>query len=107
MFSKTVFLLVFIPTHSFLTLLAVQRLYNPPSPGFLAALWKTFAIALASPVLLPLILLDPDGDKLPKWLQWLSFPFNSLVWAGAILLAAGVMKWLWMKWYVSEKNQGV
>jgi hypothetical protein len=89
--GRLLFLLLFIPAHSFVTLLAVQWAFNPP-PGVPGMLWKGVALTVASPVILPLMMFDPDGDRLPRWVQWLSLPVNSLVWGLAILLVVSLIE---------------
>ncbi|MBI2927825.1 MAG: hypothetical protein HYY24_19205 [Verrucomicrobia bacterium] len=89
--TKALFLILFIPVHSLVTLLVLQRMFNPP-PGGGSIFFKIFSVGLASPVLLPLVAFDPDGDRLPRWLQVASFPLNSLVWALALLMLFSVAK---------------
>ena len=53
---------------------------------------RAVLFVLASPVLLPCIMMDPDGGRFPKWFQISSFFVNSLVWAVLILLIVAVIK---------------
>jgi hypothetical protein len=90
---RALFIVLFVPLHSFLSVLLLQRAYNPPAGGT-SVLFHALLVTITGPVLLPLVLFDPDGDRLPRWLQVLSVPFNSLVWAaGLLLLVALVQKW--------------
>ena len=89
--TKALFLSLFIPVHSLVTLLVLQRMFNPP-PGGGSILFKIFSVGLASPVLLPLVMFDPDGDRLPRWLQVISVPLNSLVWGLGLLILIGIAK---------------
>ena len=59
-----------------------------------ASACKAIGVVLACPVLLPCLMLDPDGDRFPKWFQVSSFFLNGLVWAFLILLAAIFIKHL-------------
>lgn len=50
------------------------------------------AFAVPMRTKLPFLLFDPDGERLPKWVQFISVPLNSLVWGMAILLVAGLIE---------------
>ena len=89
--TKALFLILFIPLHSFLTLVMLQRMFNPPLGG-LSSLFKVVFALLTSPIILPLLMFGPDGDRLPKWFQLLSVPLNSLVWGLGLLLLFAVVK---------------
>jgi hypothetical protein len=89
--TKLLFLLLFVPLHSFLSLTLLQQGFNPP-PGGHSALFRCFSVVVLAPVLLPLVMFDPDGDRLPKWFQYLSVPLNSLVWGLGVLLLLGLIK---------------
>lgn len=91
---KILFLILFVPAHSALTLVALQPLFNPPPPGLAATAWHVARVVLTSPLVLPLMMLDPDGERFPRWLQWLSLPLNSLVWGLAILAACAAIRWV-------------
>lgn len=89
--TKLLFLLVFVPVHALLSLNALHYAFNPPSGGH-SALSKLWVPTITSPVLLPLVMYDPDGERLPEWIQFVSVPLNSLVWGIAFLLAFGLIK---------------
>ena len=89
--AKALFLILFVPLHSLLTFVVVQRAFNPPAEGS-SLLFKSFLVLITSPILLPLLMFDPDGDRLPRWLQMLSVPFNSLVCGLLLLLAFAVLR---------------
>ena len=91
--TKLLFLLFFVPVHSFLSLTVLQRGFNPP-PGGNSAFFQFFSTVIMSPLLLPLVMFDPDGERLPKWIQFVSVPLNSLVWGiGLLLLVYVVKRW--------------
>ncbi len=89
--TKLLFLLLFVPAHAFASLAVLQHGFNPP-PGGHSALFRMASAVMASPILVPLVMFDPDGERLPKWIQLVSVPLNSLVWGIAILLVAGLIK---------------
>ena len=89
--TKLLFLLLFVPVHAFLSLLALQHTFNPPAGGH-SALFRFFSAVITAPVLLPLVMFDPDGERLPKWIQFGSVPLNSLVWGIGLLLMVYVIK---------------
>jgi hypothetical protein len=89
--TKLLVLLFFVPVHVFLSLTVLQRGFNPP-PGGNSAFFQFFSAAIMSPLLLPLVMFDPDGERLPKWIQFVSVPLNSLVWGIGLLLLVYVMK---------------
>lgn len=45
-----------------------------------------FCGLISAPLLLPLVMSDPDSEELPIWLQIVSVPLNSLIWGGAVLV---------------------
>jgi hypothetical protein len=55
------------------------------------------AVLLSLPALLPMMMLDPDGERFPMWFRHGSVLVNSVVWAVVILLATAGMKRLWSK----------
>jgi hypothetical protein len=87
---KALFLVIFVPAHSALTLLLLGRGFA----GSGGAVERILAIAMTSPVLLPCLLYDPDGDRLPRWFQFASIPLNSLVAGLLLLFAFTVVRWL-------------
>lgn len=89
--TKLLFLVLFVPLHAYLSLLALQRNFNPPPEGH-GPFFQALSIMVTSPLLLPLVIFDPDGERLPKWIQFLSVPLNSLIWAMAVLFAARIIK---------------
>lgn len=89
--AKLLFLLLFVPFHSFLSLAVLGHGFNPP-PGGHSTLFRFLSAVVTAPILLPLVMFDPDGERLPKWLQWLSLPMNSLIWATGVLLLGGLIK---------------
>jgi hypothetical protein len=88
---KALFLVLFVPMHSFVTMFVLQRGFNPPAGGH-GGLFTAFAALITSPVLLPLLMFDPDGERLAMWVQILSVPVNSLVWGIGVLLVLAVVK---------------
>ena len=76
-------LVVFVLTHALLTHTMLLRAFDSQAAG-----WRVAAATLSMPLLLPLILSDPDGDRLPRWLQVVSFPLNSAIWAAGIAIIA-------------------
>ncbi len=91
--AKLLFVLLFVPAHAFLSLTLLQRAFNPP-PGGNPALFQFVSAVIMSPLLLPLLMLDPDGERLPKWIQFVSVPLNSLVWGiGLLLLVCVIKRW--------------
>ena len=97
--TKLLFLLVFVPVHAFLSLSALQHTFNPPAGGH-SALFRFFSAVITAPVLLPLVMFDPDGERLPKWIQVVSVPLNSMVWGIGLLLALALIK----RWRVSHER---
>ena len=87
---KALFLVVFVPVHTVVTFLLVARLYSAPSPGSADAILRVAGRIFMLPLLYPLVRFDPDGDRIPLWLQLVSWPLNSLIW-GLVLLAAALM----------------
>lgn len=91
--TKLLFLLLFVPCHSLLSLTVLQHGFNPP-PGGHSTLFRVFSAVITAPVLLPLVMFDPDGEKLSNWLQVVSVPLNSLIWGiGLLLLVAVIKRW--------------
>ncbi len=91
--TKLLLLLFFVPVHAFLSLTVLQRGFNPP-PGGNSVFFQFFSAVIMSPLLLLLAMVDPDGDRLPKWMQFGSVPLNSLVWGiGLLLLVYGIKRW--------------
>ena len=91
--TKLLFLLFFVPVHAFLSLTVLQHGFNPP-PGGHSALFRLLSAVITAPVLLPLVMFDPDGERLPKWIQFVSVPLNSLVWGiGLLLIVALIKRW--------------
>jgi hypothetical protein len=82
--AKVLFLVLFVPLHAWLTLHVLWRAFNPPAGGHSFA-FHVVSVWLAAPLLLPLVVLDPDGERVPRWLQMASLPINSLVAGLAIL----------------------
>ena len=76
---------LFVAAHSVATLGLWQYAHNAPD-GAAAGVARALAVTFALPLLLPLILFDPDGDRLPRWFQVASVPLNSLMWWAAVLL---------------------
>ena len=87
---KVPFLVLFVPVHAALTLFLLGRGFA----GSGGAVERILAVAVTSPVLLPCLLYDPDGDRLPRWFQFASIPLNSLVAGLLLLLAYTVIRWL-------------
>jgi hypothetical protein len=93
MAAKLLFLVIFVPIHSALSINMLHLAFNPPSGG-LSALHKFFLVVITSPVLLPLVMSDPDGDRIPRLFQFLAYPVNSLVWGiGLLLVFALIKRW--------------
>ncbi len=97
--TKALFLLVFVPVHALLSLSALQHTFNPPTGGH-SALFRFFSAVIIAPLLLPLVMFDPDGERLPKWIQFVSVPLNSLVWAVALLFLVYLSK----RWHASHAH---
>lgn len=93
MTKKITFTITFTLVHAVVTMIVCA---NALGSSFLVSLprsaCKIIGIILACPVLVPCIMLDPDGDSLPKWFQVSSFFLNSLIWAGLILLLIAASK---------------
>ncbi len=62
------------------------------APGGNSVFFQFFSAVIMSPLLLLLVMFDPDGDRLPKWIQFVSVPLNSLVWGIGLLLLVYVIK---------------
>ncbi len=93
--SKLIFAVVFVPGHSLLTVLCVSRWLNYNSvvdPGLGPRLVNLCAQVLSLPLLLPLMWLNPDGDRFPEWFRMASVPANSLLWVVILLFLVGVAK---------------
>lgn len=97
--TKLLFLLFFVPVHAFLSLTVLQRGFNPPSGGN-SAFFQFFSAVIMSPLLLPLVMFDPDEESLPKWIRFLSVPLNSLVWAMGLLFVVYLIK----RWRASHAH---
>lgn len=89
--AKLVFLLCFVPFHGWLSLTMLGHGFNPP-PGGHSALFRFFSAVITSPILLPLVMFDPGGERLPKWLQVVSVPVNSLIWGMGLLLLVSLIR---------------
>ena len=99
--ARLIFLLVYVPIHTGLSLMGLHQAYNPPSGG-LSTFAKCWIVTVTSPILLPLVRYDPDGEKLPEWLQYVSGPLNSLVWGIALLLVYELVR----RWIVKPVRSG-
>ena len=89
--KKLLFLLLFVPAHAWLSLAALQQGFHPPAGGH-SALIRFGSAVITAPILLPLVTFDPDGERLPGWVQIASVPLNSLVWGVLVLLAVGLVR---------------
>lgn len=89
--TRLLFLIIFVPVHTLLSLVVLRYGFNPPSGGH-PGIVKLFSAVITSPVLLPLMMYDPDGEELPKWFRLVSIPLNSLVWGLALLLLGGLIE---------------
>jgi len=96
--AKLLFLVCFVSVHAFLTLTVMHQCYNPPAGGH-SALFKLLAAVTTTPLLLPLVMFDPDGERLPEWVQYISLPLNSLIWGLGLLLAFVLIK----RWRTSRR----
>lgn len=97
--TKLLFLLLSVPVHAFLSFTALQHAFNPP-PGGRSALFRFFVAAIMAPILLPVVMFDPDGERLPRWIQFVSVPLNSLVWGITLLLVVCISK----RWLASHRR---
>jgi hypothetical protein len=94
--KKVTFVVLFVPGHAVVTALMLQRLFTSnAAAGLWPQLANALALLLAMPALFPLIWFDPDGDRLPRWFQAVSFPLNSLVWALMLLLSRAARGRFW------------
>lgn len=89
--TKLLFLSLFVPAHAFLSLEALRHGFNPP-PGGHSAICRGLSALVTAPLLLPLVMFDPDGERVPRSVQLLSLPLNSLIWGMGVLLAHGLVK---------------
>jgi uncharacterized membrane protein len=89
--TKLLLLLLVVPLHAFLSFALLQSAFNPPPGGHSNAFWFSWGI-ISAPLLLPLVMFDPDGKTLPMWLQIASLPLNSLIWGVALLFLVVVVK---------------
>jgi len=92
MLRKVLFVILFVPAHSVLTLVMVQRQFNVHPSDLWSTILSAVGLALMLPVLYPCVLTDPDGEWFPKWFQYASVPLNSLIWAAAALVVYGVIR---------------
>ncbi|UCG56846.1 MAG: hypothetical protein JSU70_18510 [Phycisphaerales bacterium] len=94
MIRKAIFLVLFTPIHGFTTAVMLQRfLYNQSrTPSVIETLCKIVGFLLALPVLYPCILIDPDGEWFPRWLQIASVFVNGFIWGLLVLLVFYVAK---------------
>lgn len=92
--KKIIFTFVFVLVHSSLTIGCVVDWLNFNSV-VQKGLWPQFvnlcAKILSSPLLLPMVIADPDGGRFPKWLAMASLYANSLIWAALVLLVFTVI----------------
>jgi hypothetical protein len=94
---KALFLIVFVPLHSIATFWLVSRFFSSPATGLPDTILRVAGLIFSMPLLYPLICFDPDGGRIPRWLQWLSWPLNSLIWGLVLLAVAAMARWLWEK----------
>jgi len=94
MIKRIVFLVLFTPIHTFATILMVQRFFYNPSrnPGVIETVCKIITFVFTLPVLLPYMLIDPDGERSPRWFQGFLLFFNAFVWALLLLLLFYIVK---------------
>ncbi|UCG57060.1 MAG: hypothetical protein JSU70_19620 [Phycisphaerales bacterium] len=94
MIRKVVFLIVFTPIHTFVTILMVQRFFYNPSrnAGVMEAVCKIITFVFTLPVLFPYMLIDPDGERSARWFQGFLLFFNAFVWALLLLLLFYIVK---------------
>ena len=84
--KELLFLVTFTVGHAFVTL-SLLGVYNARDVGsVLQRLCNLIVIILMCPFMLPLVLLNGDGDRTPQWLQWCALWGDSLLCAVAVLL---------------------
>lgn len=95
MIKRALFAVVFVPVHAVLTVLCVVHWLNWNYVVDMG-LWPRFvnlcARVLSLPLLLPLMMLDPDGERFPMWFRHGSVLVNSLLWAILILFVIAGIK---------------
>jgi hypothetical protein len=90
---KLLFIVVFTVAHAFLTLSMITWGCRHGFGGSLLQRLNSLVVAVfMSPVVLPMVYSDPDGDRIPRWFQWSSYFLNSMIWAVAILLLFTAVK---------------
>jgi hypothetical protein len=89
-----IFLVLFTPIHLCTTIAMVQRFFFNPSRNacVIETVFKYITFAFSLPVLYPCMRIDPDGERLPTWLQYSSIFLNSLIWGLLVLLVFNIVK---------------
>ena len=87
---NVIFTVVFVPAHSKLTILCWAEWRHNVVGAFCAKV-------LSLPLFLPMIMLDPDAARFPKWHPVASVLANSLIWAILILLLIACVRRWWRK----------
>jgi hypothetical protein len=91
--KKSFFVIAFTIGHAYLTLFMISwgRRHRPAS-SVLESLYSSVVAVLMCPVVLPLVFSDPDGDQIPRWIQWSSYFVNGMIWAAAFLILFAIVK---------------
>ena len=94
MIKKIVFLILFTPIHTSVTIRMMQRYFYNPSrdAGVTETVCKIITFILTLPALFPYILFDPDGERSPRWFQGFLLFFNAFLWGLLLLLLLYMVK---------------
>jgi hypothetical protein len=91
--KKWIFVIAFTIGHAYLTLFMISwGCRHRPASSVLESLYSATVAVLMCPVVLPLFFSDPDGDRIPRWIQWSSYFVNGMIWAAVILLLFATVK---------------
>jgi hypothetical protein len=98
--GKPIFLMAFVPLHSFLTAILLAAYWFKYDPDVYTGLWGKFlhitSFVFSLPIVWPFIVISKAAHS-PTWIQFLPYVLNSFIWAALILLLYSRLKRLLSK----------
>lgn len=98
--GKPIFLMVFVPLHSFWTAILVACYWFKYDLEVYTSIWgkllHVLSFVFSLPIVWPMILSDEAAHS-PTWIQFLLYILNSFIWAALILLLYSRLKRLLLR----------